>query len=121
MKKILIVEDEDIQQMAVEKKLADAGFMIMKAKNGEEGLRLVQEEKPDLLLTDIMMPKMDGMHMLRTLRKNDWGKSTKIIILSNMNDEANIEESKNLGVLKYFVKSNTTLEELTTYISSVLS
>ena len=78
--RILIVEDEDSMLSALADKIRQAGFAeSLIARNGEEGLSLALSEHPDLLLVDILMPKMDGMTMIKQLRKDAWGKEVKII------------------------------------------
>ncbi len=71
--KILIVEDEATICNALRDKLAGAGFLVLAAKNGEEGLKAALKERPDMILLDILMPKMDGLAMLKQLRENAWG------------------------------------------------
>lgn len=83
--KILIVEDEDTICKAYADELRDEGFAILVAKNGQVGLELALREKPDLILLDILMPVMDGLTMMDTLRqKNLYGKNVPIILLTNL-------------------------------------
>lgn len=83
--KILIVEDEEIICKAYADELRDEGFAILVAKNGQVGLELALREKPDLILLDILMPVMDGLTMMNTLRqKNLYGKNVPIILLTNL-------------------------------------
>ena len=85
VKKILIVEDDEPIIFSLSKKLElFKTVKVLCARNGEEGLSMALVEKPDLILLDIVMPEMDGIEMLRRLRKNDWGKTVKVIILSNL-------------------------------------
>src|SRR5260370_34454655 len=85
-KTILIIEDERPLRTALTDKLKRAGFATLEASDGEEGLRIALEKHPDLLLVDVIMPKMDGLTMLKELKEDEWGKQAKIIILSNLGD-----------------------------------
>lgn len=83
--KILIVEDEEDLREAMVDKLTREGFQVNEAKNGEEGLEVALKERPDLILLDIVMPKMDGMTMMKKLRKtNTWGEKVPVILLTNL-------------------------------------
>jgi len=83
--KILIVEDEEVICKAYADELRDEGFAILIAKNGQAGLELALREKPDLILLDILMPVMDGLAMMDTLRQKDlYGKNVPIILLTNL-------------------------------------
>jgi len=94
-KKVLIVEDEEDLREAMVDKLTREGFQVNEAKNGEEGLEVASKEHPDLILLDIVMPKMDGMTMMKKLREtNTWGKEVPIILLTNLSaDEEKIIQS----------------------------
>ena len=84
-KKILIVEDEQDLREALTDKLTREGFSVLAAKNGEEGLKVALDARPDLILLDIVMPIMDGMTMMKKLREeNEWGKNVSIILLTNL-------------------------------------
>jgi len=87
MKNILIVEDDELLRKMYAKKLSDLGYGVSQAVNGKEGLDIALKEKPALILLDIRMPVMTGTEMMKELRKNEWGKSVPIIILTNL--EAN--------------------------------
>lgn len=122
-KKILIVEDEASLRGALRDKLSLEGFTALEAKNGEEGLAVALRERPDLILLDIVMPKMDGMTMLKKLRaENEWGKSAPVIILTNLTSD---NEQRNRDITEtepsyYFVKTDWTLEDILTKIRELL-
>ena len=88
-KKILVVEDEELQRLALAKGLLKAGFNVIEATDGSEGLTIAFREHPDLILTDLHMPKMDGSQMIHSLREDEWGKIVPIIILTNYEIEDN--------------------------------
>ena len=121
MKKILIVEDELAYVKLLHDQLVAKGYEIYEAKDGKEGLEVAKKEKPDLILLDIRMPVMDGMTMLSLLRKDESGKSVKVIILTNLEpDKKIIGEVVKDKLTYYFVKSDTKLEDLTEKIREVL-
>lgn len=110
--KILIIEDECSLRKALADKFTKEGFMVIEAKDGEEGLKLALKEKPDLILLDIIMPKMDGITMLGKLREDKWGKDVRVIILTNLEDENKVMESVQKGAYDYLIKSDWKLEDV---------
>jgi DNA-binding response OmpR family regulator len=102
-KKILIVEDEEALLNALPDKLTSEGFSVDKAENGEQGLNQIQKEKPDLILLDIIMPKMDGMQMLGMMKQNPETKDVPVLILSNLDDNEKMEQAKSKGIIDYFI------------------
>ncbi len=120
-KTILIVEDERALLGVYAEQLTGEGFSVLKASNGQEGLDLAIKEKPDLILTDILMPVMDGLTMVQKIRKgNSWGHSVPIILLTNLTvDEEKIKEivTQNQPVY-YFSKSTFTLQNMVEKIES---
>ena len=83
-KNILIVEDDAALREALSLKLNSEHFTTLEAKDGEEGLRVSLEQHPDLILLDIVMPKVDGLTVMKKLREDDWGKTVPIILLTNL-------------------------------------
>ena len=111
-KTILIVEDEKPLRDALSSKLTHEGFSILQAGDGKEGLKIALQIHPDLILLDIILPVMDGITMLKQLRQDEWGKDAKIIILTNLSDEARISEGFDNAVFDYLIKTDWKLEEL---------
>jgi len=114
-KKILIVEDERSLSQALVDKLTREGFATLTAKNGEEGLEVALHEHPDLILLDIVMPKMDGMTMLKKLRnKNEWGKKVPVIILTNLtsDNEQRVRDITETEPTYYLVKADWKIEDV---------
>ncbi|MFA7245264.1 MAG: response regulator [Candidatus Magasanikbacteria bacterium] len=112
-KKILIIEDETSLAKALDEKFTHESFDVLLCNNGEDGLSLALKEKPDLILLDIMMPKMDGLTLLKNLRKdNTFGKNAKVIILTNSYDIDKVGEATKSGVFDYFIKSDTKISEI---------
>lgn len=109
-KKILIIEDEADLRELFKTQLGDK-FVFLEAKDGEEGLKTALAEKPDLILLDLMMPKMDGMTMLRKLRQDSWGKDVKVLILTNLSDGERLAAMVREGLIEsgindYIIKSD---------------
>ncbi len=89
-KKILLVEDDPTLSEMYQQKFQLEGFGIMAARTGGEGLQVALQNKPDLILLDILLPGMDGMTVMQRLRDDPWGKNVPIIILTNLNADDNI-------------------------------
>ncbi len=112
-KKILIIEDELPMLKALSDKFSLEGFSVLEARNGNEGLNVALETKPDLILLDLLMPIMDGKAMMEKLRQDAWGKKVPIIILTNLNpDDKTLNEIIESGPAYYFIKSKWKLEDL---------
>lgn len=112
MKKILIVEDEQaLLDLLVEKFEAES-FEVIVAVDGKKGLKKIEEEKPDLVLLDIIMPVLDGMSVLTEMRKQDWGKSIPVIVLSNLSDEEKVAECEKQGIYEYLIKSDWQMDDV---------
>lgn len=109
-KKVLIVEDEKDLREAVVAALTLEGYNTMGAVDGEEGLQMALTEKPDLILLDIMMPKMDGVAVLGGLRADEWGKDAKVIVMTALDDLAKIAEVIEAGGHDYVIKTSITLK-----------
>lgn len=121
--RILIVEDDLPVLNALADKLAREGFGVLQAKDGEEGLGVANLEHPDLILLDIIMPKMDGLTMMKKLRAaSAWGKSVPIIILTNLTAD---EESVNKSIAEgepsfYLIKTNWSMSDVVDRVRETL-
>lgn len=113
-KKVLIAEDEPAMLNALTDKFAREGCVVIRAENGEIALNLAVKEKPDVILLDILMPKMNGMEVLNKIRKgSDWGKKVPIVILTNLSADEKIMS----GIVEnepsyYLIKSDWKLYEV---------
>lgn len=119
---ILVTEDEPAMMQALVDSLTRAEFTVLTARDGVEGLAIAQKEHPDVILLDIIMPKMDGIAMMEALRRDQWGTSVPIIILTNLDTNSTIIST----ILKdqpayYLLKANTKLEELVEKVKEVLA
>lgn len=120
---ILIVEDEVSLRTILCDKFVREGFTVLNAKDGEIGLATALEEEPDLILLDLVMPKMDGMTMLKKLRQtNDWGKTVPVMLLTNLgsDDESRMREIAEDTAVSYLVKSNWSINDLTEKVKETL-
>ncbi len=126
-KKILVieeVEDEKSLRDVLHDKFKLEGFGVLEAKDGEEGLATALRERPDLILLDIVLPKMDGLTMMKKLREaNEWGKNVPIILLTNLSaDDNKINQAiADNSPAYYLVKSNYTIVDLVEKIRERLS
>jgi len=120
-KRILLVEDDRFLRRACEASLRQRGLTVTTAADGEEGLRLARSEHPDLILLDMLMPKLSGLEVLRALRGDAATRNVPVLILSNSSREQDIAEVTTLGVSGYFVKSNLSLQELGELVGRLLT
>ncbi len=95
-------------------------FEVVTASNGKEGLELIQSEKPDLVLLDLIMPEMDGFELMAAIRADDDIKDTKVVILSNETSEKSMKKAKELGAIDYFIKVNADLTEMAKKLEKLL-
>ena len=119
-KKVLVIEDDTAMLDILSTKLGMAGLKVIKAQDGEEGLRLAQTELPDIILLDLVLPKMSGLDMLDALRNGEQGKSIPVFILTNLNENSSIYKSVALHTEAYFIKSNDSLEHIVTEVKNKL-
>lgn len=121
MKKILIIEDELAYVKLLRDKLTNI-YEVLDAQDGEKGLNIAKKEKPDLILLDIRLPKMNGMKVLKELRKDAYGKNTQVIILTNVEADATIiKQVVEDKPIYYFVKTDIKLDDLLEKIKKVLA
>ncbi len=118
---ILIAEDDTFLANAYRMKLKKAGYKVTIARDGEEAIKKVKEEKPDLILLDLVMPNKDGFETLEALKKDAKHKDVPVVITSNLGQKEDIEKCKKLGARDYIVKSDIALEELVGKIEEYLS
>ncbi|MCX6793140.1 MAG: response regulator [Candidatus Falkowbacteria bacterium] len=117
---ILVVEDTAEYQRILSVKLAQFGYEVLSAHDGEEGLAMALEHHPDLILLDIVMPKMDGLAMLEKLREDSWGKDVRVIMLTNLSGTEKIADAMLHNSFEYIVKTDTTIEDLVKKIQESL-
>lgn len=121
MKKILVVEDELILQELLSDTFTDQGFKVLKAADGQTGLKAALKHHPDLILLDILLPKIDGLTMLARLRDDRWGRGVPVIILTNVSNDGKLAQALQLGVYDYLLKSKIKLATLVKQVDELLN
>jgi len=104
-KKILLVEDEELMTDLLQRKLAKEGYEILVAKDGQEGLKAMREVKPDLVLLDIIMPRMGGFEVMEEMNKDEELKKIPVIIISNSGQPVELSRAKELGAKDWLIKT----------------
>src|SRR5436853_6438336 len=112
MAKLMLVEDDNNLREIYEARLQAEGYAIVTAKDGEEALVVAKAEKPDLIIADVMMPKISGFEMLDILRNTDGLKDVKVIMLTALGQSDDQQRATRLGADRYLVKSQVTLEDI---------
>ena len=116
-KKILVCEDEQPIAKALVLKLNHEGFEAEAAHDGEEAIKILGEKKFDLILLDLIMPRIDGFGVLAKIKEMNI--STPVIVTSNLGQEEDLKRAKEMGAINYFIKSNTSLQEIVDNIKSL--
>ena len=119
--KVLVVEDEEILLTGLKEELESGGDTVQGASDGVEGVEQTKSFKPDLILLDLLMPKMDGMEMLQKLKADSATRDVPVVILTNLSDYEKISEALSLGAMDYLVKANYKLEDLLEKVRTVLA
>jgi len=112
MPKILLIEDEEIMIELLERKLSQEGYEVLVARDGEEGLRLMRENWPNLVLLDIILPKMGGFEVLAEMNKNLSLKKIPVIIISNSGQPVELSKAIRFGVKDWLIKTEFEPREL---------
>ena len=120
MKKILFIEDESALQKTFRVFIEQEGYQMISALDGESGFNLAKLEKPDLILLDLILPRLHGFEVLKKLKENYETKPIPVIILTNLENSEDINKALELGAKTYLVKSNYTLSELVEKIKKAL-
>jgi len=118
--KILVVEDETFLVKIYSVKLKKEGYDVTLAMDGEEAVKLAAETKPDLILLDLILPKLNGFEALEQIRKNPSIKKTPVIVLSNLGQEEDIKRAESLGATDYLIKANFSIQDVVQKIKTVL-
>jgi len=120
MKKILFVEDESALQQTFGDFLRQEGYKVVQALDGEAGVRLAKSEKPDLILLDLILPKLNGFEVLKELKKDSEIKDIPVIILTHLEETQDIQRAIEAGARSYLVKSSYSLSDLLEKVKQVL-
>jgi len=120
MAKILIVEDDRFLRELIARKLRNEGYDVIEAVDGEEGLKRIKEEKPDLILLDLILPGIDGFEVLAKAKEDLDTAQIPVIILSNLGQREEIERGLRLGAIDYLIKAHFTPGEIIEKIKNIL-
>lgn len=117
---LLIVEDDEVLLRALYLLFHKSKYTIASATDGATAVQMAQRLKPDLILLDLLLPKMNGFEVLRIIKADPATKDTPVVVLSNLGDVSDIEKAKTLGATDYFIKANTDLAVLESKINKLL-
>jgi len=120
MKTILFIEDESALQKTFGEVLGKEGCEMLSALDGEIGLKLAKEKKPDLILLDLVLPKIHGFDVLKKLKEDNETKDIPVIVLTNLEDIKDVGKALELGATTYLVKAQYSLEEVVEKIKKAL-
>ncbi|SRR5258708_296242 len=119
-KNVLVVDDDDNLRTVLIDKLTASGFSASGAVDGEEGLGKAFALHPDLILLDLIMPKMDGLTTLAKLREDEWGKKVKVIVLTVLENPEYLATAMQKGIFGYFIKTNYSLDNMIKQVEDAL-
>ena len=119
-KKILVVEDEEIMFNLLKRRLEREGYEVYIAEDGEKGLNMMKEVGPDLILLDIIMPKLGGLEVMEKMNEDNSLKSIPVIVISNSGQPVEIDKAQKLGARDWLVKANFDLQEIVDKVNNQL-
>ena len=120
-RRVLLAEDDRFLRRAAEASLRRHGLEVLTAADGEEALRIARAEPLDLILLDVMMPKLDGFEVLSALKQDDATAHIPVLVLSNLGQERDVAQAKALGALAFLVKANLSLQDLVDRVDAALA
>lgn len=120
IKKVLLVEDDPFLMDIYTLKFKEAGFQISGVQDGGEALQKIKELSPDILILDIVLPSLDGWEILRKVKSEKRFNKLKVVILSNLGQQKEIEKGISLGALRYFIKAHYTPSQIVQEINKIL-
>ena len=121
VRRVLLAEDDRFLRKAAETALKRHGFVVVAAVDGEEALRLARAEPPDLVLLDLIMPKMQGFEVLRALKSDPATAPIPVVILSNLGQDGDVKQAMDAGAAGYFVKANLSLQDLVKRVGELVA
>lgn len=117
---ILLVEDDQMISTMYQTKFSMEGYAIEVAMDGQEGLEKVRSIKPDILLLDVILPKVDGFAILKEMKSDPATAKIPVILLTNLGQDDDVKKGKSLGADDYFIKSNHTPAEIVQKVASMM-
>ena len=120
-RRILLVEDDRFLRKAAETTLKQQGYTVITAADGEEALRVARSAPPDLILLDVIMPKLNGFQVLDALKKDPTTAHIPVIILSNLGQDRDVQQAMEAGATAYFIKADLSLQALVQRVGETLA
>lgn len=117
---VLLIEDEGLLSRMYAKKIEMDGFQYISASNGDDGIKMAIEQRPDLIVCDVMMPKKDGLTVLKELKTNLVTQNIPVIMLSNLADQKYVDQALETGAVSYLIKSEMLPAQVVAKIKEVL-
>ena len=121
MTKIVVADDDRMFRKAAETTLRRQGYVVATASDGEEALQLIRSERPDIIVLDLIMPKLQGFDVLQVLKQDSLTAAIPVIVLSSLTQEQDKQEALDLGAVAYFNKATFSLGELVKQVESTLT
>ncbi|MDX1607608.1 MAG: response regulator [Candidatus Spechtbacterales bacterium] len=120
-KKIILVEDDPFLSEIYITKFEEAGYVVEVADDGEEGLEKIKSGKPDIILLDIILPKLTGLEIMEALQKDGTLENTPVIVLSNLGSDEDVKKAMDMGARGYLVKSQYTPSEVVARVEDMIN
>jgi len=118
--RVLLAEDDRFLRRAAEVELRRHGYVVLAAADGEEALKIATEQIPDIILLDLIMPKMQGFEVLRKLKQQESTAKIPVLIMSNLGQDQDVQQAMEGGAIAYLIKSNLSLKDLARNVEQVL-
>ncbi len=119
-KTVLVVEDDVFLSQLLRNRLTKEGINVLSARDGEEAIKILKSEKPDLMLLDLILPKKSGFDILEQIQSDPVLQRAPTIIISNLGQDTDVARGKSLGAIEYFVKAQTSIDDLIMKIKNFL-
>jgi CheY-like chemotaxis protein len=120
-RRVLLAEDDRFLRRAAESRLRQNGFTVLPAVDGEEALTVARAERPDLILLDLIMPKLQGFEVLKALKQDPATAAIPVIVLSNLGQDEDLKQAMELGAVAYFIKAHLSLQDLVQRVAQTLA
>ena len=120
-RRVLLAEDDRFLRRAAEARLRQHGLEVLTAVDGEEALRLARAERPDLVLLDVVMPRLQGFEVLKALKQDEATAHIPVIVLSNLGQARDVEQATALGAVAFLVKAHLSLQDLVQRVDAALA
>ena len=119
-RKILIIEDDTIFQKVLSRSLTDAGFSVRGAGDGEEGIRFADQDAPDMIILDVILPKKDGFAVMEYVSRSPKLKAIPVVVITNLEGSHDVERMMTLGAKGFLIKVNYSMDEIVQAIKNIM-